>query len=405
MDIAASPSLREIEQAGSAEGEPSRPVRTVEVIFKVAERCNLVCSYCYYFFSADQSYRSRPGRVSRSVIDQLANFLAEGATAMNLPGIKIVFHGGEPLLLRKADFEYACEQFRREIPPSTALILAVQTNGVLLDDEWVDIFRRWGVSVGISIDGDEELNDRHRVDRRGRGSYARIVEGLKRLNAAAAESPWLDPGLLTVMNADADIKRVYRHFVDELGARVISTLLPDCSHDDGIPNGHSAADYGHMLCDLFDMWIEKDDVELREVRRLLQRFHKFSEASTFHRNPVVIVQSDGSLSMDDSYVPAQAWRGSVPPGSIHSDTLQDWLSSAAYEELHGYYEQVPGGCSDCVWRNVCGGGDLENRYSSSRGFDNPSVFCEGLKIFYLHVSRYLVRHGYPVDELVARLGV
>jgi uncharacterized protein len=380
----------------------------LEVILKAAERCNLVCSYCYYFFSADQSYKSRPGRVSRAVIDQLARFLAEGAAAVDLPAIKIVFHGGEPLLLRKADFEYACERFRRDIRVTTDILLSVQTNGVLIDDEWVDIFRRWGVSVGISIDGDREVNDRHRVDRRGRGSHARIVEAIQRLKAAAQDNPWLEPGLLTVLNADADIRRIYSHFVDELGARAVSTLLPDCSHDDGIPNGRSAEDYGHILCHLFDMWIEKDEVELREVHRLLGRFQKSASQKSARmpvsRNPVVVVQSDGSLSMDDSYIPAQKWRATAAPGSVFSDTLEGWLSSAAYDELASYYRAVPTGCSDCAWRNVCGGGDLENRYSSERGFDNPSIFCEGLKIFYLHVTRYLVRNGYPVDEVFERLG-
>ncbi len=120
---------------------------------------------------------------------------------------------------------------------------------------------------------------------------------------------------------------------------------------------------------------------------------------------MIIVQSDGSLAMDDSYVPAQAWREAAPRGSIFTDTLADWLASPPYEELDRYYGSVPSGCSECAWRHVCGGGDLENRYSAERGFDNPSVFCEGLKLFYLYVTRYLVRHGYPVDEIFARLRV
>lgn len=151
----------------------------IEVIVKVAERCNLVCSYCYYFFAGDLTYKTRPGRMSRQVIDGLAKFLAEGATTTGIPSIKLVFHGGEPLLLRKADFEYACEAFRREVSPVTRLSLTVQTNGVLIDDEWVEIFRRHGVSVGISLDGNQDVNDRYRVDRLGRGTHSRVVEGFR----------------------------------------------------------------------------------------------------------------------------------------------------------------------------------------------------------------------------------
>jgi uncharacterized protein len=380
---------------------PAAPM--IEVIVKVAERCNLVCSYCYYFFAGDQTYKTRPGRMSRQVIDGLARFLTEGATATGIPSIKLVFHGGEPLLLRKADFEYACEAFRREISPVASLSLNVQTNGVLIDEEWVDIFRRHGVSVGISLDGDQDVNDRYRVDRLGRGTHSRVVEGFRRVKAAAREEQWPEPGLLTVLDADADIEAVYRHFVEDLGATCVSTLLPDCSHDDGIPKGHSAEAYGLMLCKLFDLWTENEAVHLREVHRLLGRFQKYGNAPACSRNAVIVVQSDGSLAMDDSYVPAQSWREAAPRGSIFVDTLADWLASPPYEELAGYYGSVPSGCSDCVWRHVCGGGDLENRYSTERGFDNPSIFCEGLKLFYLHVTRYLVRHGYPVDEIFERL--
>ncbi len=93
--------------------------------------------------------------------------------------------------------------------------------------------------------------------------------------AAAREEQWLEPGLLTVLDADADIEAIYRHFVEDLGATGVSTLLPDCSHDDGIPNGHSAEAYGRMLCKLFDLWIENEAVQMREIHRLLGRFQKY----------------------------------------------------------------------------------------------------------------------------------
>lgn len=387
--------------------QPERlPMRELEVILKVAERCNLVCSYCYYFFSADQSYALRPARASRDVIDGIAKFLADGAAALQLPSVKIVFHGGEPLLLRKADFVYACEAFRSSLSPVTKLRLAVQTNGILIDQEWAEIFLRYDMIVGISIDGDAEINDRHRIDRRGRGSHSRIVDGLRLVQEAGASNPRFEPGLLTVLDAGNDIRRVYKHFVDELGAKDISTLLPDCSHDDGIPDGRTAEEYGLILCELFDMWTESDGVYLREIHSLLARFEKSGRGMwRGRRNPVVVIQSDGTLSMDDSYVPAQAWRDRMPKGNIYDDRLSDWLWNDAYRELDELYGSMPTGCKKCVWRNICRGGDLENRYSSDGGFDNPSVFCEGLKIFYLHVTKHLVRNGYPTDEVLSRLGV
>lgn len=392
--------------------EPARasceklPIREVEVIIKVAERCNLACSYCYYFFAGDQSFATRPARMAREVVAQTARFLADGARDLALPAIKLVFHGGEPLMLRKADFEWACQQFREALDPVTRLTLSVQTNGVLIDPDWVSLFSQYNVSVGISIDGEAEIHDRHRVDHRGRGSHDRVVRGIRLVHDAAEHAPQLAPGLLTVLDAGYDVKRLYEHFTHELGAKAISTLLPDCSHDDGIPGGHSAEDYGRMLCDLFDLWIEDDSIHVREVSKVLARFARFQAGMwTGRRNPVVVIQSDGSLAMDDSYVPAQDWRDKAAKGSVFADRMSSWLWNDDYMVLDREYGRIPSACGECVWRNVCGGGDLENRYSSERGFDNPSVYCEGLKLFYLHITKYLARSGYPVDEIFERLGV
>jgi uncharacterized protein len=65
-----------------------------------------------------------------------------------------VLFGGEPLLLPEEDIEelwaWGFERYGSN---------SLQTNGVLINDRHMELFERYKVHVGISIDGPEELND------------------------------------------------------------------------------------------------------------------------------------------------------------------------------------------------------------------------------------------------------
>lgn len=56
---------------------------------------------------------------------------------------------------------------------------------------------------------------------------------------------------------------------------------------------------------------------------------------------------------------------------------------------------LPRACSACPERDTCAGGYLPHRYSSSRGFDNPSVWCADLLKLFTHLRRRL---GVTVEE-------
>jgi sulfatase maturation enzyme AslB (radical SAM superfamily) len=62
--------------------------------------------------------------------------------------------GGEPLLIPEADLEdlwaWGFEKYGRN---------GIQTNGTLINDRHMQRFRKHRLSVGISIDGPDELND------------------------------------------------------------------------------------------------------------------------------------------------------------------------------------------------------------------------------------------------------
>ncbi len=118
---------------------------TVEV-HPVDMHCRRSCLYCHEGPVRRASRNARPARVDHEAIRRAV--LAEASP----DGFSL--HGGEPLLADLADLEalfaFGFEQYGHN---------GVQTDGAVITDAHMDLFRRYRVCVGFSIDGPGELND------------------------------------------------------------------------------------------------------------------------------------------------------------------------------------------------------------------------------------------------------
>src|SRR5258706_1138924 len=205
-------------------------LRRLEVILKLSERCNIACKYCYYFEDEERSALQRPSRLTPAAADQFVVRVDEAIGSQLCEELRIVFHGGEPLMYGKERFRVLCSALRAIREPER-VALCMQTNAMLIDDEWIDIFEEFDIAVGVSIDGPKEIHDKERIDKRGRGTYHQVVAGIRRLIAAAAVSRISRPGALVVMQKGTDGRRIYDHLTGELGIRLLDFLLPDDTWD------------------------------------------------------------------------------------------------------------------------------------------------------------------------------
>ena len=374
----------------------------LEVILKTVERCNIRCSYCYFFQGDDKSYKSHPPFISWEMIQTLTRFLIDGIRQLRIKSIQIDLHGREPTLQKKSSFDQMCHHFRNELGPLVELSLALQTNATLIDEEWIDLFSKHNVSIGVSIDGPQEVNDRFRIDYKGRGTYHRTIAGLRQLQNASKEKKIGLVAALCVINPKNNGLELYHHLVHELDVHHLDFLLPDYTHHNF--TNENPEEYGKFLCDLLDGWVA-DDNPLIRIRILnsalrllvggetcLKGFGPTSEAMA-----AITVASNGNLSPDDSL------RSGIPHlmnrSHISSISLREFFDSSAMKEVVHASKKSPKECRSCCWDNVCGGNILISRYSRSNGFNNPSVFCAGLKMFYAAVARYLIQHGVVPDQI------
>ena len=135
-----------------------------------------------FFFGGDESYKSHSPIIKEETIDAISSFLQRGCEELGIKRVSIYFHGGEPLLMKHHLFEYACLSFKNKLEKILdSLLLSVQTNALLVNKEWVGLFEKYSIRVGVSIDGFKEHHDKFRIDHKGRGSYDKTVEKIKYL--------------------------------------------------------------------------------------------------------------------------------------------------------------------------------------------------------------------------------
>ncbi|CND31826.1 galns arylsulfatase regulator (Fe-S oxidoreductase) [Yersinia enterocolitica] len=159
-------------------------IRHLEIILKISERCNINCDYCYVFNKGNSAADDSPARLSNKNIHHLVCFLQRACQEYKIGTVQIDFHGGEPLLMKKENFTNMCIQLTSGNYCGSNIRLALQTNATLIDNEWIAIFDKYSVNVSISIDGPKHINDRHRLDTKGRSTYEATVRGLRILQHA-----------------------------------------------------------------------------------------------------------------------------------------------------------------------------------------------------------------------------
>ncbi|WP_433337357.1 FxsB family cyclophane-forming radical SAM/SPASM peptide maturase [Spirillospora sp. CA-294931] len=383
-----------------------RPTPFHEFLLKVHSRCDLACDYCYMYEMPDQTWRTRPRRMSPDVIDHVAARVAQHAARHRLPSVRIVLHGGEPLLAGAATLAHAVTAVRRAVRPPTRVEVSLQTNAVRLDEAALTLLDELGVRIGVSLDGDAAAHDRHRRGPGGRGSHAAVRAALERLTGPRFRHRF--GGLLCTVDLRNDPLDTYRALL-EWKPPALDFLLPHGNWDTPPPGrepGSPATPYADWLIAIFDRWYDAPERETRvrvfdDVMRLLLGRRARAEGLGLGPTGTVVIETDGSIEQSD--VLKSAYEGAPATGlHVSRDSLDAalLLPSIAARQI-GVRALAPE-CLACPVREVCGAGLYAHRYRSGQGFANPSVYGPDLFRLIGHVRARMVR---DIRELaVARCG-
>jgi uncharacterized protein len=367
--------------------------RPISVLVKpVAADCNLACRYCFYLPAAALYPESRVHRMSPEALEALV--AQQMRLAAEFPGSQAMFcwQGGEPTLAG-LDFYRSVVALQQQYgEPGQVVANALQTNGLLIDDEWAAFLAEYNFLVGVSLDGPEAIHDHYRRSLAGQGSHARVLRAIERLRAHGVEFNIL--AMVTPVSA-ARPDEVW-DFMLAHDLRFLQ-FIPCAERD---PATGKIADYsvspqayGRFLCRIFDRWIAEG------WRRTYVRL--FNDLlATVAGEPVatcefgdrcddyVVVEFNGDIYACDFFVTPQ-WR----LGNLLSDpgALEEVIAGSARQSFAQQKGGLGAACLGCEWLQMCHGGCPKYRLLHSGMIAAPTYFCDAYQMLFAHGDDALAR--------------
>lgn len=335
------------------------------------------CRYCYVYNMGDSSWARMPKEMSATTILAVAGALGE-LTSVQHRRFAVVLHGGEPLMLGHARLDFLLTALRNVLPVDYPC--SIQTNGLLITDPILDVCAHHHTSLGISLDGPEHLHNRQRLDRQGKGTHAKVLEGLARLRRHP-EGHFLYAGLLAVIDPTSNPHDVY-HFFKELDPPSIDFLYRDGNHTQ-LPAGKTAVpstEYGRWLSRLLDLYLaDPTPIPIRvldDMIKLVLGGSGTKEGLGATDFGIIIVDTDGSITKNDTLKStfSEADRF-TQPWSVHTHRLADIVQAPEFAAYYAMQRPTAPACLACAELRICGGGMPVHRWRADNGYDNPSVYC------------------------------
>ena len=168
------------------------------MVVQPTARCNLDCTYCY--IENKKSNNKMTIEVARSLADSIGEIKRP---------FQLIWHGGEPLTCGVDHFEKLFCAFQ-DGKCKKYITHCVQTNATLINEDWISLFKKYKVNVGVSIDGDFELTKSRRFPN-GNSAYDSIISGIEMLKQA--EIPFSAICVVSKNSLDK-AHRIYRFFQD-----------------------------------------------------------------------------------------------------------------------------------------------------------------------------------------------
>lgn len=365
-------------------------------------QCNAACKYCFYLEKKEFMINDEQKKVKIMDIELAKRFIEKRVVEEKTKDIFFTWQGGEPLLAG-LDFYKNVVKYQKELARLFGKNIhnAVQTNGMLITEQWAKFFKKNEFLIGISIDGDQELHNIYRRTPANRGTYKEVTRGIRFLEEYKVEY-----NTLTVVN-NFNVKypmEVY-NFLKSIGSRfiqfipVIETVDMDENYKPAwIDNKDFIAkptdfsvdplEYAKFMNTIFDEWIKKDfnSVSIRMFDSLLSRFSGHEQTLCVFKESCggnnVALENDGTLYQCDHFVyPEDRFKiGNFQKMSLTE--IQDKTSV-----LSNLKKDVSSKCKSCKWLEICHGGCPKHRFVNiNDSQERVSYFCEAYQNIFEHIT-------------------
>jgi len=363
--------------------------------------CNLNCVYCFYL---EKKALFPPAENYRMSDEVLQAYVRSYLAAQPYPEVEFVWQGGEPTMLGLDFFRRALE-LQQKHKKDKKVSNCLQTNGVLLNDEWCEFLKKHDFLVGISLDGPEEVHDFYRVNRSRARTFGSVMNGLNLLKKHGVRFNVL---ACVASETASEPLKTYR-FLKENGVGFIQ-FTPVVERDkEGklLPWTVEPVAYGDFLSAIFDEWVRQDVGMV-----FVMNFEWAVNAWVGNPSPVcifaescgrsLVIEHNGDVYACDHFV--------YPPyrlGNVLKDDLGDLARLPAQLSFGAAKAALPDYCRSCQFLFACRGECPKRRFARTPyGGPGLNYLCPGYKKYFQHITKYLnalrqiLEKGLPASDIM-----
>jgi uncharacterized protein len=355
-------------------------VRPTTVYVNITERCNLDCTYCYLPRQLRREGRHLSGGELESILAALDEYFAERSWRDNGKPL-LVFHGSEPLLRRDLILRVQ-EKYQRSFR------FGIQTNGLLLDRDLVGVLRKFGVTVGISLDAaSAHLHDQQRKTWSNTGTFSKVMAALEMLRDYEKLNVICTITTLNVNGLGELVRLLHSLGISSVMLNPVRLTQPAARE--------LKPDVQTLLGEFVRALEVAEQLYLKSGRKI--------EVVNF-ANTIAAIVAPGSRRLMCDISPCGAGRcffavsakGEVFPcsefiglseyrsGSLLSQQVGDCLADPAMERVRQRRVESIAACCDCEFMNICGAPCPAEIVSLSGSMFAPSPYC----VFFKGLIRY-----------------
>jgi len=376
---------------------PNFEYDTLNISFAPVHDCNFACKYCYAKGGKGTQYYQM--KYDENNIKKMLSCIYKGKYA-SYENYKFDFvSGGEPLL--EFDIlEYFLKTLRSydsELDKKTTVLIV--TNGALLTSEIIQKLDKYDVFLGISIDGPEDVHNRHRVYKNGSNTYKDVVNGISLLRSSKNISSKLkDAWAMSVITRSTGslvdlmetciglgFKRMQMQLLREAYEHPLAFRKSDLStlknyYRELINHILSHAEQGD-LCRI-KMIANGNDSFGKFIGRLLLRTPVFYRC--FAGKNKIAVTASGEIYPCDSFCGTSEYSmGFIDAQKENTDVTELFLNAHVNNRER---------CSKCWARNICGGDCFYDSYLVNGNIHDPNpIKCEMNRFFIENAVDLLIR--------------
>lgn len=366
--------------------------------------CNLNCDYCFYL--EKQSLYNKEQQCIAMSDEVLENYIKSYIESQSTDVVEFAWQGGEPTMAG-LDFFQRALHYQTTHANGKIIKNTLQTNGLLINQDWAYFLAKNQFLVGISIDGMQAIHDRYRITRSGKGSFDKVINAIKLFNQFNVEY-----NTLTVVNNEnykygAEIYRFLKsigsnhhqyipiveaeniHFTPDESKIIIgrNSVKPFSTPRDG---------YGQFMTNVFDEWIKEDVgkvfIQLFDAT-LISWFGYESSMCLFNKEcgQSLIIERNGDVYSCDHFVYPE-----FRLGNIQQQSLQEIVSSDQQKKFSCAKSVLSEQCQQCQFSTYCYGGCPKHRIDTSADQQPHNYLCQSYQHYFKHVSKYM---DFMVKEL------